>query len=238
VRPLTTPPCVLRGALVGAALGLSLAATATAQTSRTNPTDVEGWVEAGLRVQLPGRWESSLRLRGRFVDDMSAYRATYLTTELEYSPRTELSVFGNYRVEAGADHRRTHRVATGAEQGWKRGETRLRLRSMVQHQRRPAADGETSGQSTAFARVRAEIARAVTDALDVYASVEPYFPLRDGAAYPVDNWRNTVGLEYAYARGRDVGLFYIYRPDYGRSYNRTFHIIGVELGATLDAGEK
>ena len=38
-----------------------------------------------------------------------------------------------------------------------------------------------------------------------------------------------MAAQFEFGDGLAVDLFYIYRPDYARNYNRTFHIIGVEL---------
>ncbi len=62
----------------------------------------------------------------------------------------------------------------------------------------------------------------------MYASVEPYFTFETGE-YPIDNIRNTLGLKYEYAKNKKVEVYYIYRPDFAKSYNRTFHVIGVNV---------
>lgn len=106
---------------------------------------------------------------------------------------------------------------------------KLGVRALVQHQRQ-SFDGndETGGDADTFIRTRLQLRHAVTKWLRGYVSTEPYFA--PGADFPVDNWRNTIGTEWDLGNGRALDVFYIYRPDYGkRSYNRTFHIVGMQL---------
>ena len=52
--------------------------------------------------------------------------------------------------------------------------------------------------------------------------------------YPVDNWRNTVGVQWEFLKKRKIDVYYIYRPDYAKEfYNRTYHIFGAELSADV-----
>jgi hypothetical protein len=225
-RPLALPAAALTLASLGACLG---AAPALAQTSRADPTDFQSWLGAGVKLDLPNRWESSLDYRARLVDNASAYRGSYVTGEVGYNPTKRLGVFTSYRL-AAVDDGTYHRAAVGAEQKGRLRGTTLAFRSMVQYQRQNF-DGNDEGSSDtdAFVRTRLEAQRAVTRSVDVYASTEPYFKLGAGSQYPVDNWRNTLGVKYEYAKGRKLDLFYIYRPDYGKSYNRAFHVVGADL---------
>jgi hypothetical protein len=208
---------------------LAAATPARAQTSRADPTDFQSWYGSRLRLDLPRRWEASLQYRLRLVDNSSLYRGSYATGEVGYSPAKRVSLFGSYRL-AAVDEGTFHRYAAGAEAGRKLRATTLSLRTMVQYQKQNfAGNDETSSDEDTFLRTRVEAKRPLSKALDVYASTEPYFKLGEGSDYPVDNWRNTLGLKWAYAKGRKVDLFYIYRPDYGKRYNRTFHVVGVDL---------
>jgi hypothetical protein len=66
--------------------------------------------------------------------------------------------------------------------------------------------------------------------------MEPFFGF--GAEYAVDNWRNELGLQYAFSKGVRLDLYYIYRPDYGRAYNRYFHVVGVTLRFSTRVGNR
>jgi hypothetical protein len=205
------------------------AAPASAQTSRGDPTDFQSWLGAGVQLDLPNRWETSLEYRARLVDNASAYRGSYVTGTVGYGPRKRLAVFTSYRL-AAVDDGTYHRYAVGAEQKAKLRGATLAFRPMVQYQRQNfEGNDETSSDTDAFVRTRFEVERGVTRSLDLYASTEPYFKLGEAGGYPVDNWRNTLGAKYEYARGRTLDLFYIYRPDYAKSYNRAFHVVGMDL---------
>ena len=218
-------------AALGATFALARATPASGQTSAQDPSDLQAWYSAVLELDLPNGWEASLQYRLRMVDDASSYRGSYLTAEGRKELVDWLSVLGGYRlarVEGGT----YHRYALGAEARYDPSERlRLTFRPQVQHQVQTFADDdEQSGDQKTLLRTRLRGRYELTPALDLYASTEPYFAF--GEDYPVDNWRNTVGLKYTVLEGLAVDLFYIYRPDYARSYNRTFHVIGVELELT------
>ncbi len=195
-----------------------------AQTSRADPTDLQAWYSIGLDVDLPKKLSTSFDFRLRTEDNASAYRGSYLGGELAYSPLKRVSLLANYRY-ASVDGERSNRVGLGAEAGTKFVGLSWSLRGLVQH-RLQGADEEENGKTLYRTRLRAK--RALSDNLDLYASSEPYFAR--GEAYPIDNWRNTVGLKLGYGGGRTADLFYIYRPDYAKKYNRTFHVVGMALG--------
>jgi hypothetical protein len=221
---------LLRAAIaaLAAAFGLARATPLRAQTSAADPSDLQAWYSASLVMDLPNGWETSFQYRLRMVDDASSYRGSYLTFEGQKEVVSWMSMLGGYRlarVEGGT----YHRFALGAEARYDATDRfRLSLRPQVQHQVQTFADDdEQSGDQKTLLRTRLRGRYELTDALDFYASTEPYFAF--GEDYPIDNWRNTVGLKYTLPGDVAVDLFYIYRPDYARSYNRTFHVIGIEL---------
>ena len=222
-------------AALAAALLLPAATTAHAQTSRADPTDVQGWYQLGVDLDLPKKWEASAEYRLRTVDGASQYRGSYVTGEIGRALGKHLSLFANYRY-ADVEEEVTHRVGLGAELQRRLGGTTLSFRPQVQH-RFQGGDDEQGTDARTLVRTRVKLQQRLTSRLAVYASTEPYLDF--AAAYPLDNWRNTVGTKWEYARGKTVDLFYIYRPDYAKSYNRTFHVLGVGLGfdATI-AGKK
>lgn len=226
---------------VQAALALcaasALAMPLAAQTSREDPSDLQAWLGAGVRFDLPRRWESSLEYRARMVDDASDYRGSYVTAQVGRNLTKRFSTLVNYRL-ATVDEGTFHRYGIGAEQKGRVSDVRVGFRTIVQYQKQNfEGNDEASTDTDTFLRTRLEIERPVAKRLDVYASTEPYFKLGEGG-YPVDNWRNTVGLQFEVAKGRAIDVFYIYRPDYGKSYNRTFHVIGVDLELDVKVGRK
>lgn len=214
-------------ALALAAL-LAGAGAARAQTSREDPSDFQTWYSAGVNVNLPNKWEASMRYRLRMEDNASTYAGSYLTGELGYRPRKGLTLLGDYRLALAPDGT-YHRVGLGLDASRKVGEgTTLSFRPMVQYQRQNFADDDEGGDQDLRLRTRLRVRHRVAKPLDVYASTEPHFTFESGE-HPVDNWRNTVGVQYEFAKDRKLDLFYVYRPDYARGYNRSFHVVGVNL---------
>jgi hypothetical protein len=225
------------------ALGIALSGVAgpvaSGQTSRSDPTDLQAWYATGVKVNLPGAWEGTLKVRGRRIGDASTYYGTYVTTDLGYRFADAFAGTVSYRlarVEGGT----YHRAAMGGELSRDMGRTTLSWRNLFQVQRRNFADND-EGDTKSMLRSRLEMQRRMTDAVDLYVSTEPYFKVGGGSGttdYLVDNWRNTAGLKFEFADGKKLDLFYIYRPDYAKSYNRTFHVVGVDLMFDVKLGGK
>lgn len=216
-------------------VGLFLASAAGAQTSRSDPTDLQAWYGGSLRLDLPNRWRASAEYRLRMVDNASAVRGSYITLGGSRRVTGPLRVLGSYRL-ALVDNGTFHRYAAGVEAERETGAFTLGIRGLLQHQRQNFTDNdETSSDEDTFVRARLEVARALGKRVDVYASSEPYLAV--GADQVIDNWRNTMGAKFELAKGRKLNLFYIYRPDYGKAtFNRTFHVIGVDLDWTVKVG--
>jgi hypothetical protein len=226
-------PRGIRGlALCVVAVVLTLpGAGAEAQTSRSDPTDVQARLGIGVTLDLPDGWEAGAKYQLRLVDDLTEYRGSYLYAEGSKSLGDVFELLGEYRL-ALLEGRTAHRLAVGTTASGRIGETRVSFRPLLQYQIRiDQADDEQSSQDEVLLRTRLRARHRVGESLRVYGSIEPHW--RFGADYPIDNWRNTVGLEWEFAADRTVDLYYIFRPDYGKSYNRTFHVVGVEMDVEL-----
>jgi Protein of unknown function (DUF2490) len=215
--------------------GVLLAGTAGAQTSRSDPTDVQAWYGGSLRLDLPDRWRASAEYRLRMVDNAQRMRGSYFTFGTSRRAVGPVRLLASYRLALVNDGT-YHRYAVGGEAEHEAGTFTLGVRGLVQYQKQNFSDNdETSSDEDAFVRTRLEVSRPVTRRLDLYASTEPYLAV--GADHVVDNWRNTLGAKITMAKGRKLDLFYIYRPDYAKAtYNRTFHVIGVDLDWTVKVG--
>ena len=89
-------------------------------------------------------------------------------------------------------------------------------------------DGDLSSSSKWILRTRLSVRYGLSKNIDAFLQFEPFFTF-DDSEYFIDNIRNTIGIKYEYAKDRKVRLFYIFRPDYARSYNRTFHVVGLKF---------
>ena len=208
----------------------ALSSSAGAQATPADPTDVQARFGLGLALDLPDRWAAAFRYQYRLVDDLARYQGSYLSAGLERGIGDHFTILANYRL-ALVDRGTYHRFGLGVEASAKVKKVKFSFRPQVQFQRQHFDnDDEFGSDDDVFLRTRAAVKLDLTKRLAVSASVEPYFKF--GAKDLVDNWRNTLGLDYRVSKRLKVEGYYIYRPDYGKSYNRTFHIVGagMELG--------
>jgi hypothetical protein len=200
-----------------------------AQPTRSDPVDVQSRVGIQLKMNLPKKWEGSLGYEARMVSDASEYHGSYFDGELGRTLGKHLMLFTNYRFASVADAH-SHRFGFGAEAERKTAHFTVSFRPMFQYQHSLFDDAE-QGSSDAL-RTRLRVKKPFGERLTLYGSSEPYFAFT--GIYPVDNWRNTVGMQWAFMKKRKMDVYYIYRPDYSKpTYNRTYHIVGAELSAEV-----
>jgi hypothetical protein len=209
-------------------LGLS----SVAQTSKADPIDGEGWYSVTLNADLPKKWEASLDYELRTQNNLQKYYGSYLSLGVNREINKRLSLGAEYRM-AFFDYGITYRYTLGAESNNKLSKKinfvgRVLLQNRIQDEYDPAVLSESS----LFWRVRGQLRWEATKKMDVYGSVEPVMQV--GGNNFVDNWRNIIGVKYKLNKKTKVDFWYMYRPDYGKkSYNRLFHIIGVNLSYRL-----
>lgn len=205
-----------------------LAGPLAAQPTRADPVDGQAWYGASLAVDLPKKWESEISARVRYQNNASTWLGSYLTTDLSRGLGKGWRFGGSYRLATVGDAI-YHRIAAGPSWEQRLLGFRVNGRVLAQYQRQTFDGDDEGGQdSDTFIRARVQLRRPLTRWLRGYLATEPF--LSASADFPVDNWRNTIGTEWDLGKGRALDVYYIYRPDYGkRSYNRTFHVIGVEL---------
>ena len=205
------------------ALGVTAAGT-RAEAAQVDQDDLQSKAGVRLDLNLPNRWEVDLEYQFRMVDDLSTYRGSYFTVETDYSFTKEIKAIAAYR-RILTNEGNANRFAAGLEVETRLHKVKLAFRPLIQHRSAFVDDGDVGGDGDAFARTRLRAEYPVTKKLDVYGSVEPFFGF--GADYPVDNWRNELGLQYGFSKKVRLDLYYICRPDYGKAYNRLFHAVGI-----------
>ena len=218
-----------RKTLVAFVLVLTSGGELVAQTSRSDPVDVQGRAGTQLTLNLPRKWEASVGYELRMIGDASVYRGSYYDAELRRAVLKPLTLFTNYRFAAVTDGS-SHRYGAGAELDRKMEHFSLSFRSMFQYQQKLLDDDEQGSREVLRTRLRAKVpsGKRVT----FHGAVEPYFAFT--GIYPVDNWRNTLGVQWEFMTKRKLDVYYIYRPDYAKEfYNRTYHIFGAELSADV-----
>ncbi len=210
--------------LLGPLLAPGLAGSARAES---DSVDLQSRAGVSLGVNLPGRWRTALEYENRRFENLATFRGHYVTAEGGYRLARGLETFANYRLARGSDWT-SHRFGLGLEYELKTHGFTFGLRPMVQYRTKAVDDDDSGAEGNTFLRTRLQVQYGLTRRLDLYASVEPYFVF--GTDFPVDNWKDTLGLKFEIAKHAKVDLYHIYRPDSGKSsYNRLFHVIGLEL---------
>lgn len=205
-----------------------------AQDPQVDTVDTQLRAGVELALDLPHGWELGVAYQLRMIDDLSTYRGSYFTIEGSYGLTKEAALLGNFR-RAITNVGDSNRYGLGFEYERKLARWKIGLRGMVQHRAwvpeddstLPSDDDDVGGNAATFARARLRLKYAASKRLDLYGSVEPAFVF--GEDYPIDNWRNTLGIRYEYSKNRSLDLYYTMRPDYGKDYNRLFHVVGLSL---------
>lgn len=184
----------------------------------------------GLQVNLnlPRKLEFSVGYEARMIGNSSVYSGSYFSGELGRPLGKRATAFTNYRLAKVTDAV-SHRFGVGVELETTHDPVALSVRSLFQYQRTFLDDAEQGSREVLRMRVRAKV--PATKHVTVYGSVEPYFAF--SGEYPVDNWRNTVGVQWELRKDLKFDLHYIFRPDYAKIYNRTYHIVGAEFSIDL-----
>jgi hypothetical protein len=217
------------------AVALGLGSGAGVEAATVDQTDLQSRSGVRLNLNLPGKWEVDLDYQFRMVADLTTYRGSYFTLETDYHLTKGITAIGAYRYILG-NAGNAHRFAAGLEVETRLRKAKLSFRPLIQYRTAFVDDDDVGGDGDTFARTRLRAEYPVTKKLDLYGSVEPFFGF--GGEYPVDNWRNELGLQYALTKGVRLDLYYIYRPDYGRAYNRYFHVVGVTLRFSTKVGNR
>jgi hypothetical protein len=206
------------------------AQTVTHGATKADPTDVQGWYGASFNTNLPRKWSVNLNYQARFIDNLSYYNGSYITLGGAKKINKHLEFMGDYRlsvVRAGIYNRFT----IGTELSKKLKHLNLALRFQLQNQLQEFDDATKPSDKSAYWRVRFQGKYAINKKWEAYASFEPI--MKFGATYFVDNIRNTIGCKYKLRKDLKLDLFYIYRPDYAKSYNRLYNIIGLNADYTF-----
>lgn len=201
--------------------------TLSAQTSKTEPEDLQGWLVGNATVNLPKKWDVGTTFQWRTEGNISKYKGIYFSPEIGYKLMQKVRGFVQYRY-ATTNNGASSRVGLGMEYTDKAGAWNFDLRPQVQYTLAYAEDGDISSNSKWILRTRLSVRYGLSKNIDAFLQFEPFFTF-DDSEYFIDNIRNTIGIKYEYAKDRKVSLFYIYRPDYARSYNRVFHVVGLKF---------
>jgi long-subunit fatty acid transport protein len=198
-----------------------------AQTSKADPTDVQGWYGGTLDFNLPRKWTAELDYQARYFNNVRTFNGSYISVGASKEILDFLSLQAEYRL-ALVSRLSSHRVSVGAEASQQFGEVDISLRALIQNRVQDFDDATISNDHSGYWRVRLGAKINLVKKLKMYVQTEPI--MKFGGVYFIDNWRNTIGLKYKLNKQLKLDAFYTYRPDFAKAtYNRFFHINGVSI---------
>lgn len=201
-----------------------------AQTSKEDPVDWQGWYGASITADLPHKWELSLDYQARFFNNLQTYNGSYIGLDAAKKLNNWLELMAGYRISLVSTGT-YHRFSLGGEASKDIGAFDLGLRLLLQNRQQDFDEIAKQDDNSTLWRVRLQGKYKINKGLSVYASAEPVM-LFGGSRF-VDNLRNTAGIKFKVTKSTKMDLFYIYRPDYAKKYNRTFNIIGLNAAYTF-----
>lgn len=217
--------------LTGTLIGTIMFFTATAQTSKADPKDAQGWYGLGVKLDLPKKWTAEFDYQTRFINNLSTYNGSYFSAGINRKLGKILEAGLEYRL-ALVQKGTYHRVSAGLEASKKWKPIELSWRLLVQNQLQDFVDPTEVNQNEGYWRSRWMVKYSLNKKWELFAATEPV--MKFGGNNFVDNWRNTIGTKVKLAPRTKLELYYIYRPDYAKkTYNRFFHIFGLNLTQTL-----
>jgi hypothetical protein len=206
---------------------LSAYQSVLAQTSKADPTDVQGWYGGTLDINLPRKWAAELDYQARYFNNVRTFNGSYISVGASKELSDFLSLQAEYRL-ALVSGLTSHRVSVGAEASQQFGELDISLRALIQNRVQDFDDATISNDHSGYWRVRLGAKVNLVKKLNMYVQTEPI--MKFGGVYFIDNWRNTIGFKYKLSKHLKLDAYYIYRPDFAKAtYNRLFHINGVSL---------
>lgn len=207
-----------------------------AQTSRADPKDVQGWYGLGVKFDLPKKWTLDVDYQTRFINNLGDYNGSYFSVGGRKKVGKSFEVIGEYRL-ALVNRGTYHRGTLGGQYTIKQKPFEFSARLLVQNQLQDFVDPVETNDNDLFWRTRFQLKYQLSKKVETYVSTEPVMKIQGNRF--VDNWRNTVGAKFKILPNTKLDVFYIYRPDYARrTYNRYFHILGVNVDYTVSKKKK
>ena len=198
-----------------------------AQTSKADPTDVQGWFGGTLDINLPHKWSAELDYQARYFNNVRTFNGSYISVGASKEVSDFFSLQAEYRL-ALVSGITSHRFSIGAEASHELGPVDISLRALIQNRIQDFDDATVQNDKSGYWRVRLGAKFGLIKKLDMYVQTEPI--MKFGGVYFIDNWRNTIGFKYKLSKKLKLDAYYIYRPDFAKAtYNRLFHINGVSL---------
>lgn len=197
-----------------------------AQTSKTDPVDGQAWYGLEVKKKLNKDWSIALAWQGRNYNNMQTHNGDYYSIAVSKQFRKAFDLQSEYRLGQVAKGT-YHRYSLGGSWQQKFHQVKLSTRILFQNQLQDFNDIAKSNEQSLYIRTRFGAKIKCTSWLSIYAQTEPIAKM--GGRKVLDNIRNTIGTSFSFSEHVDADLYYIYRPDFAKSYVRTYHILGVEV---------
>jgi len=207
-----------------------------AQTSSTDPVDVQGWYGANFGFNLKKKWTAEFGYQARYENNLKSYKGSYFSFAAFKSISKRIDLLGEYRLSKVAKGT-YHRFSFGAEYGKKFKAINWGFRVLVLNNIQDFLDPAQASQSAGYWRTRLKLGFKFNKKWEGYVSTEPI--MKFGGNKFIDNWRNTVGVKRKISSHAKLDLFYMYRPDYAKNkYNRVYHVVGFNIDFKIPTKKK
>ncbi|MFN8348875.1 MAG: DUF2490 domain-containing protein [Spirosomataceae bacterium] len=203
-----------------------------------NRTDVQAWPGVSLKLDLPKKWTFTVQYRTRLIDNATYYKGSYVFASTEYEFHKHLEAIANYRlaiVDVGIYHRYFLGIAAKAK--W--GDFGFVLRPAIQYQsQRFTGDDEVRLDADTYLRPRFTVKYKLTKKWDAYVYAEPFFAIGNNKTQ-IDNWQNSIGFKYEFAKNQKLNPYFIWQPDYShKKYTLTNYIAGLDIEFSIKPFKK
>lgn len=206
---------------------LAISFSTFGQTSATDPVDVLGWYGTSITFDLKKKWELGVDYQARFQNNLASYKGSYISFSGSKMVHKRIGVQAEYRLGL-VQGSSFHRFSVGGEYEPKIAKTNLVLRLLLLNNIQDFMDPADASQSELFWRARIKWGLPINKKWSAYLAFEPV--MKFGGNRFVDNIRNTAGIKRRLSKSARLDLYYMYRPDYAKAkYNRTFHVVGMNV---------
>jgi hypothetical protein len=202
----------------------------SAQTSRTDPIDWQTWYGTTIKKDLPHQWAAALSWQGRNYNNLKTHNGDYFSIEAEKKFLKKWGLEAEYRL-AQVIKGTYHRYSLGGSYETKIKGLKTSARFLVQNQLQDFDDPTEPISKSLYYRTRLGLKGKWNSRMEWFLQTEPI--MKKGGRHFLDNIRNTAGTKLKISNQVGLELFYIFRPDFAKSYRRTFHVVGGELAIKL-----
>ena len=213
-------------AIVLSLASLGLIAGLKCQATLSDPVDYQHWTQLGLQTDLGDKCKLEMDWQGRWQNNARDFRGNYLSLGSSFQANKRFHLLGEYRY-SDVSNRFNHRFTLGLNYDKKLAKgLKLNGRILVQNRIQDFPDEDLPVESALYYRLKIQLNYKINKRIDCFASVEPICKV--GGDFPVDNWRNTLGVKFDVLPNLKLQVFGMARPDYGKAnYNRLYWISGI-----------